>query len=357
MHIKMRQAAITFIIGVMVLTTACASGPQASNERAQQDQNQGIMEQRGLIGLSQDKAMPIDNGDAVLPIVVINQGNYVKVKDVADMLKFRMAWQESKRKLRLGDNDANFELSIDSNRAKKDGREIKVERPFIMQGDTAYMPVSALKDLFQEDMSTFDIGAQEVTVHPSHVNVPERIEEDSGRPTGPDLDFADDPEDPFKNSKGASKPSKETAAWSPTDASIPVLKNINMDDIINKGMQYLGVSYLFGAGPYSETGKFDCSTFTQYIFGKQGVNLPRLAREQGAQGVSVSRKSLRKGDLMFFYVPGRFKSNRTVGHVGIYMGNSQMLHASPEPKDGVQITSINKAYWKETFLFAKRVAY
>jgi len=61
--------------------------------------------------------------------------------------------------------------------------------------------------------------------------------------------------------------------------------------------------------------------------------------------------------LMFYYVPGRFKSNKVVGHVGIYMGNQRMIHASPEPKNGVQISSIDKAYWKMTFLRAKRVAY
>ncbi len=60
---------------------------------------------------------------------------------------------------------------------------------------------------------------------------------------------------------------------------------------------------------------------------------------------------------MFFYVPGRFKTNKTVGHVGIYIGNMQMLNASPKPKNGVQITNINKPYWKTTFLRAKRIAY
>jgi hypothetical protein len=54
-------------------------------------------------------------------------------------------------------------------------------------------------------------------------------------------------------------------------------------------------------------------------------------------------------------VPGRFKTDKIVGHVGIYMGNNQMIHASPKPKDGVQITNINQPYWKKTFLSAKRL--
>ncbi|MNF16046.1 Murein DD-endopeptidase MepH precursor [compost metagenome] len=70
----------------------------------------------------------------------------------------------------------------------------------------------------------------------------------------------------------------------------------------------------------------------------------------------MSRSSLRVGDLLYFYVPGRFQTNKTVGHVGIYIGNRNMINSSPAPKDGVQIISIDKAYWKRTFLFAKRIA-
>jgi len=58
---------------------------------------------------------------------------------------------------------------------------------------------------------------------------------------------------------------------------------------------------------------------------------------------------------MYFYVPGRFKSNKKVGHVGIYMGGGKMIHSSPLPKDGVQITNIDKAYWKRTYLYSKRI--
>jgi cell wall-associated NlpC family hydrolase len=172
-------------------------------------------------------------------------------------------------------------------------------------------------------------------------------------PTDESLDFADDPEDPAEN----------TEVWIPMDEeegplAEPVLKNINMTRLISTARNYLGVRYKFGAKAYSSSyRRFDCSSYTRFIFAKYGVKLPRTARAQAKLGNTVSRKSLRKGDLMYFYVPGRFKSNRTVGHVGIYMGNNNMIHASPEPKNGVQITNINKAFWKKTFLKAKRVAY
>jgi len=126
-------------------------------------------------------------------------------------------------------------------------------------------------------------------------------------------------------------------------------------DVIREAEKYLGVRYDFGAGDYKDSHTFDCSSFTQYIFDKFGVSLPRTAREQGELGSSVSRSNLKKGDLVFFSVPGRFKSDSTVGHVGIYMGNGKMINANSAPEDGVQITDINKPYWQNNFLFAKRI--
>src|SRR5690606_8471984 len=99
----------------------------------------------------------------------------------------------------------------------------------------------------------------------------------------------------------------------------------------------------------------DCSSFVQHIYKAVGVNMPRVARNQAEKGKSVSRSNLQPGDLMYFSVPGRFRSERTVGHVAIYMGNNKMIHSSPSPKDGVQITDINDDYWKRTYLHARRV--
>jgi cell wall-associated NlpC family hydrolase len=82
--------------------------------------------------------------------------------------------------------------------------------------------------------------------------------------------------------------------------------------------------------------------------------LPRVARKHAEEGSFVARDKLQVGDLLFFNVPDRFKSHEVIGHVGMYIGDGKMIHASPKPEDGVQITLINKPYWKETFLFAKR---
>jgi cell wall-associated NlpC family hydrolase len=74
------------------------------------------------------------------------------------------------------------------------------------------------------------------------------------------------------------------------------------------------------------------------------------------QGMAVSRQALKPGDLLFFYVPGRFRSNSIIGHVGLYIGGGQMIHATPSAPSGVKITSIDSSYWKQKFLSARRVA-
>ncbi|MGG1556224.1 NlpC/P60 family protein [Paenibacillus ferrarius] len=302
------------------------------------------------------------NEDAVIPIKVIGSTNYIPVSQLIQTLNYKSNWEDGHTKLQIGDNDANFELIMNTNKAVKDGAEIQLGHSVVQEGDNAYLPVSAVGDLFQDDMS-FEVRNQELRIHPSTISTPPNEDAPDPAGTSPDLDFSDDPADPFRGDENAealgSQLDKALPAWTTwgNEQDIPVLKNVNVNAMIQKGKQYLGVKYLFGTGPYPKTGRFDCSTFTQYVYGKYGVSLPRVARQQGTRGNLVSRKSLRKGDLMFFYVPGRFKSNRTVGHVGIYIGNMRMLHASPEPKNGVQITDINKAYWKKTFLKAKRIVY
>lgn len=364
---RLKLAAIGSMAIVLATTTACGKDNAPPNN--------SVATPNGVTQSGTGTAVPhslsqagngitkLGNDDAVLPIKVINNVKYVAASELIQTLKYQSEWDAGAQKLLIGDNDANFEISANSKKAMKDGAEIHVGEAFVKEGDAIYLPVSAIADLFQDEMS-YEVSGNQVNIHPSpDAQLENEDSPDPGADT-PELAFADDPNDPFKgNATDGANPASlglpvddDSEVWASSgEKAIPVLKNININALINKGEQYRGVKYKFGAGPYPQTGKFDCSTFTQYVYGKYSVKLPRLAREQAAVGSLVSRKSLRKGDLMFFYVPGRFKTNKKVGHVGIYIGNMRMLHASPEPKNGVQISDIDKAYWKKTFLRAKRV--
>ncbi|WP_052487800.1 C40 family peptidase [Gordoniibacillus kamchatkensis] len=126
----------------------------------------------------------------------------------------------------------------------------------------------------------------------------------------------------------------------------------NTGSIINFAKSFLGTPYQFAAGPYAQTHTFDCSSFVQYVYAHFGVNLPRSSRAQSLVGQTVSVDQLQPGDLLFFYTPGRYASNKMVGHVGMYAGNGQIIHTFGHP--GVTISPLN-GYWRNRLLSAKRV--
>ena len=112
----------------------------------------------------------------------------------------------------------------------------------------------------------------------------------------------------------------------------------------------LGKPYVWGAqGPNS----FDCSGFTYYVFkNKAGIILPRTSSAQSKYGTYVSRNNLRAGDLVFFDTNGA--NNGQVSHVGLYIGNGKMIHASYIQKK-IVIDNFNSSYFKRTFVNGRRV--
>lgn len=134
---------------------------------------------------------------------------------------------------------------------------------------------------------------------------------------------------------------------------IQSVSNVDTGELIAYAKKYLGVPYEFGAGPYEETKRFDCSSFTRHVFKKFGVDLPRLAKDQDNIGRRVSRSELEPGDLIFFTVPGRFESDAIPGHVGIYMGGGSFIHTWGDP--GVQVSDLDSGYWSNVILHMQRV--
>ena len=90
-------------------------------------------------------------------------------------------------------------------------------------------------------------------------------------------------------------------------------------NVINTADDYQGVRYTWGGESASEG--FDCSGFTQFVFGEHGVRIPRTSREQSRVGdvLSVSVSALIPGDLMFFDASG---NDGVIDHVGIYTGDN-----------------------------------
>jgi len=93
--------------------------------------------------------------------------------------------------------------------------------------------------------------------------------------------------------------------------------------VLATAKRYLGARYLYG-GEDPRSG-FDCSGFVQYVFGRNGVDLPRTSREQATAGKAVPLDvgSLLPGDLLLFASTGH-----GVNHVAIYVGDNRILHSS-----------------------------
>lgn len=114
------------------------------------------------------------------------------------------------------------------------------------------------------------------------------------------------------------------------------------EKLVATSKQYLGKRYSYGAsGPNA----FDCSGFTMFIFKQYGVSLPHTCVGQRRLGASVEKSELQLGDLVFFL---------GTGHVGIYIGGGQFIHASTTNYN-VTTNSLTSGYWARHYSGACRI--
>jgi cell wall-associated NlpC family hydrolase len=105
--------------------------------------------------------------------------------------------------------------------------------------------------------------------------------------------------------------------------------------------------------PYANGGAdpsgFDCSGFVQYVFGQNGVKVPRDVKQQFKAGREIDVKKLEPGDLLFFttVAPG-------ASHVGIAIGGEQFVHA-PSERGVVRVEQLSSSYWSRRLIGARRL--
>lgn len=139
-------------------------------------------------------------------------------------------------------------------------------------------------------------------------------------------------------------------ADAPKSAPQKIVNNLQnvKEKVLARAKNFLGTPYGFGNKDGERT---DCSGFTQQVYRQFGVSLPRSAAEQAQMGVNVSPSDLQIGDLLFYRT---YKSDPS--HVAIYAGNGKIIHASYTAKK-VQYDSIEKAYYRDRFMYAKRLTF
>ena len=126
----------------------------------------------------------------------------------------------------------------------------------------------------------------------------------------------------------------------------PILARSKVGALLQTARSYIGVPYQFGG---TTPKAFDCSGYLQYVFAKNGINIPRTADEQYKLGLRTkSSQQLVPGDLVFFttYEAG-------ASHCGIYLGEDKFIHASSSK--GVRVDTLQDSYWAPRYLGGKHI--
>jgi len=114
-----------------------------------------------------------------------------------------------------------------------------------------------------------------------------------------------------------------------------------------------GTALALRGSPYRNGGSdpagFDCSGFTQYVFGQHGVVLPRSVSDQYKEGNPVRPDEVAAGDLLFFTTVAAGPT-----HVGIALGGDEFIHA-PSSTGVVRVERLRAAYWAQRLIAARRI--
>ena len=134
----------------------------------------------------------------------------------------------------------------------------------------------------------------------------------------------------------------------PGTAAMPAPQATLANNVLFRAISLVGTPYKWG-GNTPDTG-FDCSGLVDYVFRTEaGIDLPRTSREIAKlDAPRIVRKAIEPGDLLFF---GR---GHRVNHVAIYVGNGRFVNA-PSKGGTVRLDELDGYYWRNHYLFAKRV--
>ena len=125
-----------------------------------------------------------------------------------------------------------------------------------------------------------------------------------------------------------SEPQTPAEPETPSEPQTPEGNQSVAQQIVSAAYSFLGIPYVWGG---TTTAGFDCSGMVQAAHAAAGISIPRVSWDQGAAGVEVSASEALPGDIVYYG-----------WHVGIYIGNGQMIHA-PEEGDVVKISTVDWA--------------
>lgn len=151
---------------------------------------------------------------------------------------------------------------------------------------------------------------------------------------------------PFPTPGGRPAPLPDGSAPTAATRPPPTSPVVDVNAIVVTALDLRGVPYRNGG---ADLDGFDCSGFTQYVFGRHGVALDRETRAQFRMGERVDPTDIEAGDLIFFSTVASGAS-----HVAIAVGGDEFVHA-PSSRGLVRVERLSSGYWSERFIGARRV--
>jgi len=130
----------------------------------------------------------------------------------------------------------------------------------------------------------------------------------------------------------------------------PSLPAPSASRVVDLARSEIGMPYVWGGD--SPATSFDCSGLVQWVYRQVGIDLPRTAQEQYDATRRLGPAELRPGDLVYF--ASTYPSSDWITHVGIYVGNGQMIDA-PNEGDVVREMPVFVGYWGAHYAGAGRV--
>lgn len=253
---------------------------------------------------------------------------YVPAVEILQRSDFHV--EDAKGVIRAGFSDAFIELKKDSKYAIVDGQRLRLPFPLRAIENQQWIAVPNLKVLFGENSRVWTPKGKLLL----------KTDQDYKRYGFPGESLDD---------------LVLTQTANPFEGDFGTL-NTQAKNILLEAKKWLDTPYQFNA-PEGGTKAFDSSSFVQYVFAKNNVELPRHLRNQAKLGELVPVTALEPGDLLFFAWPGGAKANPLVAHVGIYAGNGYMIHASSIPEERVQVENLAdpQSIYKGMYIGAKRI--
>lgn len=138
------------------------------------------------------------------------------------------------------------------------------------------------------------------------------------------------------------------------ETEISVEESTLRDKIVSDAKTSLGVKYCWG-GESLDEGGYDCSGFAYAFYKKNGITIPRTAKDQYTKSEKITEKELKKGDLIFFENTQKSLGDGVASHVGMVYniqsnGKIDMIHASTSKGIEILTDFLNRGFYKRHFL-------